>query len=124
MSNITKDHHFFENWARKMNMRPVMKVEEKDGDILVADSGEPFFGVNADGTLGRWYRTGYAIQRGVAWIGNFAEYPAEEFGDVDKRKGQETRVNECLVAAREILKQTKDVGLYNGREANFDTRLN
>lgn len=93
-------------------MVPVCKVQDDLGEILVADSGEPFYGTNEEGILGRWYRTGYAINRDGLDIGNFCDYPAEEFGDLSRRDGQERRVNECLIAARETLKQFEEVGRY------------
>lgn len=107
-----RDHRFFEEWARRMNMKPVMKVIDPEADILLADSGEPFFGANQDGELGQWYRTGYAIDRDGAQLGNFNEYPAEEYADISAAAGQQARIKECLAYAREALKLTINAGLY------------
>ena len=38
-------------------MKPVIRVIEDDGDILIADSGEPFFHENEDGERKYIYRT-------------------------------------------------------------------
>ena len=111
---MKRDYKFFEEWARKNNMKPVMRIIEKSGDILVADSGEPFFGTNEQGVLGRYYRTGFAIDRGdKAWLASTNDYPAEEYDTMSRREGQEQRVNECLVYAREALIQTAKAGLYD-----------
>ena len=122
--SMGRDHNYFESWAREMKMRPVCKVQDRDGDILVADSGEPFYGTNADGVLGRWYRTGFAINRDQVWLGNYCEYDANSFADESKRRGQEIRINEAVVAGRETLRLTKEVGLYDGREASLSSQLN
>ena len=112
---MKRDHRFFENWARENNMRPVVRIKEKGGDILIADSGEPFYGVNGEGLLGRWYRTAFAIDRGdKTWIASTHDYDAVEYDAVSRRAGQEKRINECLAYARETLKQTSKAGLYHG----------
>jgi hypothetical protein len=95
-------------------MRPVVKVNEKDGDILIADSGEPFFGTNDAGVLGRWYRTGYALDRGdQVWVASTNVYDAVEYDTVSRREGQQDRVNDCLEHARNALSQISQSGLFN-----------
>ena len=108
-----KGHKYFEKYAQRHNMRPVVRVTEEDADILIADSGEPFYGENADGQLGFWYRTAFAFLRDKAWIASSHEYPAGEFALLSKREGQERRVNDCLECARTALALTVEVGLYD-----------
>jgi len=123
---MKRDHRFFEQWARRQNMKPVCRVAEADADILIADSGEPFMGTNKDGNLGRWYRTAFAIDQGdKTWLASFNDYPATEFDLVSKREGQQRRVNECLVFARDTLSKTAATGLYDhGRRESFSKRPN
>lgn len=120
---MKRDFRFFERWARKQHMLPVMRVIEKDGDILIADSGHPFVGTNGDGELGRWYRTGYAIDRGSkTWIASFNDYNAVEFDLVSRNEGQNQRVNDCLQFARDNLEKFATAGLFNGKGKSFSQR--
>jgi hypothetical protein len=108
-----RDFRFFEQWARENKMKPVVRVVEDGGDILIADSGEPFFGENEEGLLGRWYKAGFAIDRGdKTWVASTNYYSATEYDLVSKREGQQHRVNDCLAYARVALKATLEVGLY------------
>lgn len=120
---LKRDFRFFEQWARKHNMLPVMRVKEKHGDILIADSGHAFLGSNDAGELGRWYRTAFAIDRGdTTWIASFNDYNAVEFDLVSKNEGQNTRVNECLATARDTLQKLAHTGLFDGRRQGFSKR--
>ena|SRR5690554_1996935 len=109
-----RDYHFFEQWARRNRMKPVVRVEEKHGDILIADSGEPFL---EDGELK--YRTGFAIEREKAWLAAYQDYQWNEFPDRTLAGKQEARVNEALAYARMYLAQTKAAGLYDGGKNSF-----
>lgn len=122
---MKRDFRFFERWARWQNMKPVVRVKEKHGDILIADSGQSFTGLNSDGELGRWYRTGYAIDRGSkTWIASCNDYNAVEFDLVSRNEGQQRRVNECLLFARDNLKKLAATGLFNGTGKGFSQRPN
>jgi len=123
---MKRDHRFFETWCRKMNMRAVCRIKEDAADILIADSGEPFMGTNEHGEVGRWYRTGFAIDQGdTTWLASFNDYNAVEFDLLSKNEGQQRRVNECLVHARDTLNKTVAAGLYDhGRRESFSKRPN
>lgn len=73
------DHRFFEQWAKKNNMRPVIKVSDREGDILIADSGEPFDARDDDGNMRRVFRTAFAIQRGKVWTASTNDYPESDY---------------------------------------------
>ena len=95
-------------------MKPVVRITEKDGDILIADSGEAFFSENDEGLLGRWYKTGFAIDRGnKTWIASTNYYPAADYDLLSKREGQQQRVNDCLLHARVVLAESNKAGLYD-----------
>ena len=120
---MQRDFRFFEKWARTQNMLPVMRVKEKHGDILIADSGQQFLGTNSDGELGRWYRTGFAIDRGSkTWIASFNDYNAVEFDLVSRNEGQKRRVEDCLEYARNTLDKFAQTGLFNGNGQSFSQR--
>ena len=96
-------------------MRPIVRIAEDHADILIADSGEPFYGANEEGVLGRWYRTAFAIDRGdQTWVASTNIYDAVEYDAVSKRQGQEQRVNDCLMHARVVLNEMHKSGLFNG----------
>lgn len=104
-----RDYHFFEKFCRANGMLPVCRVEgEKDGDILIADSGKP-----VDGN----YKTAFAIDRGdKSWLASIEETPFldPEMTSRTPRGAQEYRVNECLRYARRAIEQTAQAGLYGG----------
>jgi hypothetical protein len=123
---VKRDFRFFEAWCAKMNMRAVGRYPQKNADILVADSGEPFVGANDKGIIGRWYRTGYAIdQQDKTWLASFHDYPAADYDLLSRAEGQKRRVNECLEHAKKTLNQTAAAGLYDdGRKDSFSIRPN
>lgn len=90
-------------------MRPIARVEEAHGDILIADSGEV---VNEGGSM--FYRTGFAIERDKAWLASYHDYDWLEFPNLTLRGKQQARVNEALSYARKYLAQTHEAGLYDG----------
>jgi len=109
---------FFEEWAKRNMMKPVCKVSHPDREILIADSHEPII------TLGV-YRTGYAIHRSGLEMGNYNDYPMEDFAIMTRRTGLEKRVAEALAHARQTQKQLKDAGYYDAeRKGRFNTKLN
>lgn len=108
---------FFEEWAKRHMMKPVCKVVDPDGEILLADSHEPIV------TLGV-YRTGYAIHRSGLEIGNYHEYPIADFAFMTRQRGIEQRIDEALAHARQTQKQLKDAGFYDAeRTGRFNLRL-
>jgi hypothetical protein len=127
---MKRDHRFFERWCQRMNMRAVGRFNtDRDGndlpaDILIADSGEPFYGANAEGIVGRWYRTAYAIDRGdTTWLASFHDHNAVEFDLVSLETGFKRRVDECFDAAVDTLRKTDAAGLYDhGRRESFSKR--
>lgn len=102
-----RDHHFFEEWAKRNCMKPVCIVRDPDGDILLADSVEPIR------TLGV-YRTGWAINRDGLELGNYRDYAIGEFALYTPAGGVQKRVNERLEYAREIQRELKGSGFYDG----------
>lgn len=123
---MKKDFRFFELWCVQMNMRAVGRFPEKQADILIADSGEPFWGPNKEGIIGRWYRTAFCIdQHDKTWLASYHDYPASDYDLLSRKEGQKRRVNECLEHAKKTLAQTAATGLYdNGRKENFSIRPN
>ncbi len=103
-------------------MRPFCIIRDPDGDILLADSGEPMRELDGDGT--EFYRTGYALHRSGLEIGNYNDYPTSDFLFDTKRGGQQKRIDEALAHARETQKQLKDAGYYDAeRKGSFNNRL-
>ena len=112
---------FFEEWAKRHCMKPVCIVRDPDGDILLADSGEPVRKGNGGGT--EFYRAGYAIHRSGLEIGNYYDYPTSDFLFDTKRGGQQKRIDEALAHARQTQKQLKDAGYYDAeRKGRFNLR--
>jgi len=108
----------WDDMCRKYGVKPILKETCKDGDLLIGDSGYPFFGKDNDGNQSFIYRTAYAIQRDVLEFGAFNNYDATEFASMSKREGQQKRINECLVYARDALAISVKAGLYDGRESH------
>lgn len=118
MKKPARDRNFFEEWAKRNNMKAVMKVVDPDGEILLADSGEPFV---LDGAA--VYRTGYAINRAGLEIGDYHDYPAMEMFGLSKAAGQNQRINEALAHARQTQSQLKAAGFYDAdRKDAFSPR--
>ena len=114
--NGEKTPKFFEEWAKRHMMKPVCKVVDPDGEILIADSHEPIV------TLGV-YRCGYAIHRSGLEIGNYNDYPIADFAFMTRKRGIEQRVNEALAHARQTQKQLKEAGYYDAeRKGRFSLR--
>ena len=104
----------FETWARKNNMKPVIKVTDKEGDILIADSGQPFETRDEEGRLIRVYRTGFAIMRGRILTGTINDYKQGDPEYVGGNNGQQMRIDDCLIFARKQMADCLSVGLYDG----------
>jgi hypothetical protein len=110
--------HWFEKWAAKNCMRPVCKVSDPDGEILLADSIEPIR------VLGK-YRTGYAILRDDLKFGNYNDYDMQEFVLYSREGGVQKRVNEALTYARAMQSELKQSGFYDGEaKGRFSQRQN
>lgn len=103
----------FEKYVRNHHMAPVGRFELKTADVLVADSGEWFWGKNKEGIEGRWYRTMFAFERDKMWVGSYEEYPAVDYDLISAAEGQKKRVEESLEYASNYLKQLTDAGLYD-----------
>lgn len=111
------DHNDFDRLIRKHKMKPVCKVtDEKHGDILIADSGNPVIEKTTDGYRA-FYRTAWAILRDKVWLAAYEDYPVTAFPRLTERAAQEQRVNEALADARLKLSQTHEAGLY-GEESS------
>ena len=109
---MKRDYHFFDRWARANKMKPVCRVEEKDGDVLIADSGSV---ITEDGRT--FYRTGFAIERDQAWLASTHEYEWTEFPEETLRGKQQRRINEALDFARKYIAQTVEAGLYDAQRS-------
>ena len=112
---MKRDHHFFDEWARRNQMIPQYVVETDEGRVLIADSDD----VIVDGEK-MYYRTGYAIDRGGLEIGNYHDYDHLEMSSLTPRSAQQARMDEAVFHARHILSQTVEAGLYDndGRFSN------
>ena len=111
--NGEKTPKFFEEWAKRHMMKPVCKVCDPDGEILIADSHEPIY------TLGV-YRCGYTIHRSGLEIGSYNDYLIADFAFMTRKRGIEQRVNEALAHARQTQKQLKEAGYYDAeRKGRF-----
>src|SRR3990167_6442948 len=109
MKPIKRDTHWFEKWAAKNCMKPIVIVREPDGDILLADSIEPIRVLGV-------YRTGYAINRDGLEIGNYADYAMSDFVLYSRDGGVQKRVNEALASARHTQTLLKESGFYDGEK--------
>lgn len=116
MEKPKRDFRFFEAWARRNKMRPFARFEEKNGDILIADSGT----VIVEGGQ-MFYRTGFAIDRpgDRTWLASYHDYPWQEFPEHSLAGKQQERINEALAYARSYLQQTHKAGLYDGDKRSF-----
>lgn len=118
MQKPKRDTHFFEKWAAKHCMKPVVIVRDPDGDILIADSVEPIRVLGV-------YRTGYAINRDGLEIGNYADYPMRDFIIYSRDGGVQKRVNEALADARRTQALLKQSGFYDAeKKRSFSQRPN
>lgn len=100
---------WFENWCRRAKMRPVCKVEDKDGAVLIADSGQVIYEDDK-----AFFRTGYAIVRRGVQLGAFNNYEPVQFFRDGPVIGQETRINDALKHARKLKRQLEDVDYWPG----------
>ena len=113
---------FFEEWAKRNCMKPFCIIRDQDGDILLADSGEPVR--KGNGESAEFYRTGYALHRSGLEIGNYHDYPTSDFLFDTKLGGQQKRIDEALAHARQTQKQLMDAGYYDAeRKGRFNLRL-
>lgn len=106
MDKPRRDTTWFERWAARVCMKPICKVDDPDGEILIADSVEPIR------TLGV-YRTGWAINRDGMEIGNYRDYPISDFALYSVAGGVQKRVNERLEHARDIQRVLRESGYYD-----------
>ena len=114
----SRDHNFFDGFARRYKMRPYGYSDTKYGRILLADSGEP---IHHEGRI--FYRTGYAIERGGLEIGNYHDYELNVTGG--SHSDQDFRIHEALKHAKLTLAQTLKSGFYDdGRKQDFAPRPN
>ena len=98
-------------------MRPVIKISDREGDILIADSGEPFEARDDDGKMRRIFRTAFAIQRGKVWTASTNDYPESDYFGNSRRDSQQKRVDDCLTHARAQLANCLSVGMYDGHRS-------
>ena len=130
---MKRDFRFFEQWARRNGMAPVMRIKDVTvngapvGDILVADSGSPIeLARTPDGEPAphrRYYRTAWALDRGdKTWHASWNDYPMDTLLVYTERSKAQMRVKEAVDAATEQLKllASPSIGLYRGN----DRRLN
>lgn len=111
-----KTPQFFEEWAKRNCMKPVCKVEDPHGDILIADSHDV---IKPHGI----YRTGYAIHRSGLELGCWNDYPSSDFFLESRRNGLQKRVNEALEHARETQRQLVAAGFYDAeRKGRFSNQ--
>ena len=104
---------FFEDWARKNNMRPVGRFRCDDGDILIADSDEPFFGQTETGVSIKFWRTGFSIFRDKNWIASTHDTMVDELCAYTSSGAKNVRVNEALEYGKYYLQLTLEAGLYD-----------
>ena len=96
-------------------MRPLMKVSDPEGDILLADSGAMIETFSEQGQRQLVYRTGFAIMRGKVWTASTNEYHRGQPEFASGHEGQQRRINDCLLHARKQMKDCLSVGLYDGQ---------
>ena len=115
--NCEKTPKFFEEWAKRNMMKPVCKVVDPDGEILLADSHEPIRVLGV-------YLCGYAIHRSGLEIGNYHDYPVKDYAFMTRAKGIEHRVAEALAHARQTQQQLVKAGFYDAeRKGSFNIDL-
>ena len=103
-------------------MVPVGRYTFDDGDILVADSAEPFYGKTEHNVYLQFYRTGFCIYRDKNWLASTHDYLVSEMGPRTKRGGRDFRIREALEFGKKYLQQTLAAGLYDDdRKNNFST---
>jgi len=108
-----KAPEFFETWARRNNMIPVGRYTFEEGDILVADSEEAFWGSGEGGSMFKFFRTGFCIYRAENWIASTNDYLEAEAGPRTKRGFRDFRIREALEYGQKYLQQTFEAGLYD-----------
>jgi hypothetical protein len=119
---IKHDERFFEGWARRNGMRPVMRISDVRvngkimGDVLIADSGTLLYQSefpNQEHNLLCYYRTGYAIDRpgDKTWLAAFADYPTDAFYGYSDR--QKARIDDCVKNAVQMMHQVTAAGLFD-----------
>lgn len=104
-----RDAQWFDKWCRRAKTKPVVRIHDAGGDILVGDSGEPI----RDGKK-VFYRTCYAVERDGVQVGAFEDYnDITRFFQMGPRLGQETRVNEAIAAARQFKADLRAVNYWD-----------
>ena len=128
---MKRDHRFFEQWARRNGMSPVVRVTDVEvdgeivGDILVADSELMISSTefpNEEHDLNMFFRTGFAIDRpgDSTWIAAFCDYPPDAFSEYAGEARKDARVRECVSEATKLMSQTHKVGLYDGNSRSIN----
>ena len=104
-------------------MIPVGRYTFDEGDILVADSDEAFWGAGEGGTMFKFFRTGFSIYRERNWIASTHDYFESEQGPRTKRGFRDFRIKEALQFGQKRLQETVDAGLYDyDRKESFSKR--
>ena len=115
-----KSPEFFETWARRNNMVPIGRFTFEEGDILVADSGEAFWGKGEGGSMFKFFRTGFCIFRDKAWIASTNDCFESDQGPRTQRGFRDFRIQEALKYGQKYLQQTAEAGLYDdARKESF-----
>ena len=133
MKPIPRNTRWFERWAAKHCMKAICKVDDPDGEILLADSVEPIRIFDARACVSDkcavvgypHYHTGYAIHRNGLEFGNYEAYSTSDFLIHTKAGGVQTRVNEALAYARAAQMELKKSGFYDAaQKRRFSHRPN
>ena len=95
-------------------MIPEGRYACEHGDVLVADSGEPFWGNTEAGVRCKFWRTGLSIYRDKNWIASTHDTMVEELISYSQRGAKDFRIKEALEYAKKYLEQTHEAGLYDG----------
>lgn len=128
-----KSHRFFEQWARRNGMAPVVRVTDvmvngkPVGDILLADSGELITATQYPPMEGQehrmfaFFRTGFAIDRpgDKTWFAFYNDYPADSFSEYGIDGRQDQRIKDAIQHATKAIEQTHGVGLYEQRSTEI-----
>ena len=115
----TKAPDWFDQWVRMLNMRPICRVMEPRADVLIADSGTSFKYDGSDQTDlvtpkgARIYRTAFALDRAGLQFVKWHNYPADHDPNLSLNERQALRVNEALLAARQLIRDLDEVDYWD-----------
>lgn len=131
MKRPARDHRFFETWARRNGMKPVVRVANVEiegevvADVLIADSevilSQGSF-PNTEHELPFFFRTGYAFDRpgDGTWIACFSDYPPDAFSEYAGDSRKQARVEDAMRDAVAKLAHVHRVRLFNGNDRRFN----